>query len=252
MDFIRRLEPMKSMDLGKGHLIKNDIETWLNNMGITGYTINDDLTIDIKGCVDLSNKGLEIVPEYIRFREVTGWFVCYRNKLKTLEFLPPVLGDALNCSYNRLVSLEGCPQTLNSFFDCSHNRLTSLKGGPRTIKNRKGYAPGYNRPAGFYDCSYNRLTSLDYGPLNVDDNFLCNKNKIKTLKGLPAAIGGHFNCRNNELSDLKNVTLKVGKNFECYNNPVNFTAEYVKSHVKVGKKAIVVMPYRSDAHLYNK
>lgn len=277
MDFIRGKDPKDTINIGKKALIRK----WLDEIGINNYSINEDYSIDVKGNVDISKRGIEELPEFIKFgiiygnfysyknnlislrgfpNEVTYSLICFSNKLTSLEFapkkvghlncsynkltslefLPEITSGGIDCSYNRLTSIEGCPSVLKRGFDCSHNRLTSLKGGPKRIKT------------GFYDCSHNRLTSLRYAPSKVEEHFSCKKNKIKSLRGLKATIDGHFDCRNNEITDLNNVSLTVGRNFECYNNPTKFTSEYVKEHIKVGKRAIVIMPYTSDAYLHNK
>ena len=72
---------------------------------IKNYAINDDLSIDVDGGVNLNNRGLKYLP--LIFNNVSGYLSCY---------------------YNNLVSLEGCPQKLGSYFDCSGNELKTLKG----------------------------------------------------------------------------------------------------------------------------
>lgn len=70
-------------NLGIG--IKVQIEKWLNEYHIRNYTINDDLTIDVKGDVFLSSYKEEQLPEYIQFGYVTGYFNIYRcPRLNTL------------------------------------------------------------------------------------------------------------------------------------------------------------------------
>jgi len=56
---------------------------------IENYIINDDLSIDVDGAVDLYNKKLEYLP--LKFNYVDGNFNCARNKLKTLEGSPKTI-----------------------------------------------------------------------------------------------------------------------------------------------------------------
>jgi hypothetical protein len=77
------------------------ITKWLDEMGVTNYTINDDLTIDINGDVDLSHRDLDKFPSYVKFGRVGGYF---------------------DCSSNQLVSLNGSPIKVCGNFSCSNNK----------------------------------------------------------------------------------------------------------------------------------
>jgi hypothetical protein len=127
-----------------------DIESICKEYGIENWTINEDESIDVDGDVDLSHRGLDKLP--IKFRNVTGNFYCYHNKLTSLEGSPKWIGDYFYCQNNNLTSLEGGPKSVGHGFDCSYNNLTSLEGGPKSV-------------GGGFDCSYNNLTSLE-GVLN--------------------------------------------------------------------------------------
>jgi len=95
--FEKKSDSLVSLGIGKKALIAR----WLDEMGVTNYIINDDYTIDVKGNVNLYNKGLDKFPDYIKFGKVGGSF---------------------SCSYNQLVSLEGCPDSVGGSFDCSDNK----------------------------------------------------------------------------------------------------------------------------------
>jgi len=134
---------------------------------IYSYTINDDLSIDVDGNVELYSKNLEYLP--LKFNYVNGYFNCDYNNLKTLEGCPQTVGGDFNCYSSGLKTLEGCPQTVGGDFNCYSNELKSLEGSPRTINGR----------------------------------FSCSNNELKTLKGSPQTIGGSFYCADNELRDLE-------------------------------------------------
>lgn len=56
-------------------LLENDdltygIWSWLDYMGITNYTINDDFTVDVDGDVKLNNKALQDFGP-VKFNKVT-------------------------------------------------------------------------------------------------------------------------------------------------------------------------------------
>lgn len=56
--------------------IKWLIINWLKEKHVNNYIINDDLTIDINGNVDLVGFDLKDFPPYIQFNEVKGDFIC--------------------------------------------------------------------------------------------------------------------------------------------------------------------------------
>jgi len=151
---------------------------------IYSYTINDDLSIDVDGDVELYSKNLEYLP--LKFNYVNGYF---------------------NCDYNNLKTLEGCPQTVDGVFDCSQNELKSLKGCPQTI--------GMD----FY-CSFNELETLEGSPSVVNANFLCDDNELTTLKGCPQTVSGGFNCKFNKLTDLEHFP-EVNGIIAIRGNPVD-------------------------------
>jgi hypothetical protein len=60
-------------------------------------------------------------------------FVCFNNRLTSLEGAPQTVGNYFDCSLNQLQTLEGAPQRVGDSFDCSRNELRSLVGAPHTI-----------------------------------------------------------------------------------------------------------------------
>lgn len=88
--------------------LKGNILGWCDRHKIENYLINDDLTVDIDGDVNLRSKGLSKIP--IKFNNVTGSFDCSENYV--------------------LHSLKNCPATLGGVFDCSRTPITTLEGAP--------------------------------------------------------------------------------------------------------------------------
>jgi len=82
-------------------------------------TKNPDGSIDYDGNVDLDYKELEKLP--FNFRNVSGYFDCTRNKLKTLRGAPKEVGRSFNCSHNNLKSLNGAPEKVGGDFVCFNN-----------------------------------------------------------------------------------------------------------------------------------
>ena len=120
-----------------------------NRYGIGNYTINDDLSIDVDGDVNLAYKNLEHLP--LRFNYVSGGFFCRENILVSLEGSPLTVGGNFGCGYNELKTLEGSPQTVNGDFNCYNNELKTLEGCPQTV-------------GGDFRCSDNELKDLEHFP----------------------------------------------------------------------------------------
>lgn len=141
---------------------KGKIAEFLMSCGLLKdqFTIYDDLSIDAKGPVDMSNKKLTKIP--------------YRFKRCTSDF---------NCSNNKLTSLENSPYTVHGNFNCSFNHLTNLKDGPRLVSK-------------VYNCSNNLIESLDGVPIRLN-HFNCSHNFLSNLDGAPIVM--YSFTRNNNL-----------------------------------------------------
>ena len=157
-----------------------------NRYRINNYTINDDLSIDVEGHVNLAYKNLEYLP--LRFNYVSGDFSCYDNKLKTLEGCPQTVSGSFDCSNNKLESLEGCPQTVDGNFDCYRNKLITLEGSPSVVN-------------GNLICYVNELETLEGSPKTINGNFLCFVNKLKDLEYFPE-VSDYINIRDNPVNLL--------------------------------------------------
>ena len=81
---------------------REGVEVWLDFHDVENYTINEDLSVDVSGVVDLSGKSLIVIP--IRFGIVGGDFNCDNNKLLTLEFCPSDVGGSFYCFDNKITT----------------------------------------------------------------------------------------------------------------------------------------------------
>ena len=118
--------PLSNLGVGKVYLIKS----WLDEMHITNYNINDNLTINVNGNIDLHNKKLVKFPDYIKFNRVKGSFDCSHNELVFLKGCPNYISKSFLCNNNKLISLEKCPRYVGRDCYINNNKLTSLKGCP--------------------------------------------------------------------------------------------------------------------------
>jgi len=101
------IDKLSSLGIGKIDMIK----AWLEKYEIGNYTINDDLTIDTTGNLNLAYSGIEKFPEYIKFRTINGDFSVKGNGMTSLRGCPEYVRDNFNCSNNKLTSLEFAPIT---------------------------------------------------------------------------------------------------------------------------------------------
>jgi hypothetical protein len=157
---------MKPMPI-KNNFLNNKLEiiNWLEKMNIKNYTINQDLTVDVDGNVDLIKQKLKTIP--VQFGEINGNFYCW---------------------YNDLTSLEGCPHTVKGSFFCNFNKLDNLKGGPKYVLDE-------------YNCSCSTLKSLEGCALEVGTlNF--RKNKLVSMIGISPIIHKRLSIIQNDINDL--------------------------------------------------
>jgi len=200
---------------------KEEVEEILMFFDIEDYNINDDLTVDVNGNVDLSDKRLTRIP--ITFGKVTGHFDCSVNNLKSLSGAPKEVGGNFSCLYNNLTSLKGSPKEVGGDFNCFENNLTSLKGSPKEVggdfncfeNNLTSLEGSPEKVGGYFDCFKNNLTSLKGAPKEVVGSFDCSSNKLTSLDGAPEKVGGSFNCSSNKLTSLDGAPEKVGESFNC-------------------------------------
>ena len=182
---------------------------------------NDKPVVDYDGDVNLNRKKLSSLPIY--FNRVSGDFICFSNKLTTLEGAPREISGNFYCSNNKLTSLEGAPREVGKDFYCRSNNLTSLEGAPEKVggifscsDNKLTSLEGAPKKVGKdFDCNSNNLTSLEGAPREVGKGFYCRSNNLTSLKGAPEKVGGDFDCGDNKLTSLEGAPEKVGKDFEC-------------------------------------
>ena len=105
---------------------EHEIKSFLEKIGVVHYGIREGGVVDVVGSVDISDLGLLEIP--VQFGFINGNFMCYNNKLSSLEGCPSVVDGNFNCSSNRITSLEYLPKEVSMDIDCSDNKIVSLKG----------------------------------------------------------------------------------------------------------------------------
>lgn len=169
-----------------------EIKKVCEELELKNYTINDDMSIDVDGDVNLNWTTFPVPMDAIRmstfpvrFGHVSGGFACSTNVLTSLVGAPHTVGGYFICDSNKLTNLEGSPHTVGGGFSCSFNKLTSLKGSPVTV-------------GGYFYCQANKLSNLIGGPINVGGNWCHSNKRLTSLEGFPRNIGGEIR-ENNDL-----------------------------------------------------
>ena len=193
----------------------NEIHKICQKYNIRNYTINTDGSIDVDVNVLLSNKRLTKLP--VKFRNVSGYFICRYNNLTTLEGAPESVGGYFNCQNNNITKLDGAPKSVDGDFYCDYNELTTLVGAPQSV-------------GGNFYCSYNKLTTLEGSPQSVSGNFYCGYNELTTLLGSPQSVVRDFNCKNNNLTTLEGAPKSFSGIF-CSGNPI-YSSKYFDAYLE--------------------
>ena len=186
--------------------MSNKIVKFCRKLGIYNYTINDDGSVDVDGDVDFSDTSITNIPSFLVFNKVYGNFICFKNKLTSLENAPKEVTGYFDVGFNKLTSLDGAPVSVGMGFNCDGNNLTDLKGSPKGI-------------GGSFICSNNNLTSLEGSPKKVGGRFDCSMNNLTSLEGGPKIVD-RFVCSNNNLTDLKGGPKSMSKKLYCTGNPI--------------------------------
>ena len=132
ISFIRGEDPKDALGIGQRYLI----EKWLEEMKIYYYTINDDMSIDVRGHIQIKEKIIEL-PEYIKFNYITRDFeILHNENLINLRGAPIKVGeDCLLTENKNLKSFVGAPKHIGQSFYCRKLDINSLEGFPKYIGN---------------------------------------------------------------------------------------------------------------------
>lgn len=132
----------------------SQVKNWLDKMCVRNYTINNDLTVDVDGSVDISCNHLTEIP--IQFGTINGNF---------------------RCNYNRLTSLKGGPRYVENIYNADYNNITTLKyhpidvGWSFSVDNNPHLPRQINQFCSHYSISDLFKYQEEYGIWNSDGSF---------------------------------------------------------------------------------
>jgi len=131
-----KVDKLSTLGVGKVEMIKS----WLEKMGVIKYTINDDLTIDTRWDVDLNDKNIRELPEYIQFNNITlGSFSINDNDLVTLRGCPKNITYGFWAEYNAITNLDFLPEKIGTsyhIYGCDNITEKQIKIAQRKYKNK--------------------------------------------------------------------------------------------------------------------
>lgn len=105
---------------------KEEITQWLKSIDVDKFRINEDLSVDVKGLVNLENQNLTAIP--VQFNDVEGSFYCNNNQLTSLLGVPNSVSGSFICDNNLLNNYEHVPRYVGESFYCSGKiDITELK-----------------------------------------------------------------------------------------------------------------------------
>lgn len=117
MKFLKPYQIFESVEDSQFFKTEKEVNRWLIDYGISDYTINSDLTVDVDGEVNLDSKCLKFLP--VQFGKIRDYFFIDDNGLKNLKGCPIEIKGEFSCSKNDIYNLYGFPKNIEStiFFD---------------------------------------------------------------------------------------------------------------------------------------
>lgn len=104
---------------------QKEIKNLLTYLGVGGFTINPDLSVDVRRNVDLRYSKLSVIP--VKFRKVGGDFFCEGNKLTSFKNAPEEVGGDFRCDGNKITSANGAPKKVGGIFTAYFTPLSDFE-----------------------------------------------------------------------------------------------------------------------------
>lgn len=184
-------------------LTEQRIHSICEEFAIKNYKINDDMSIDVDGDVNISNRGLTRLP--LQFNYVNGDFDCSSNNLTNLNKIN-IECYKFDCSHNNITTLKGSIIRAAEFY-FNNNKIKSFEGCELSDENNRPY---------FFDCSHNKIKSLEGFPFDDVPDFNCSYNRLTSLNGCPTS-GEYLDTRNNNLRSLDDLSYLYYDNILIFN-----------------------------------
>lgn len=187
-----------------------DLETDDYEVLPEGIHVFTDFYITQKSMKDLGwiSTGELITELPFKFYRCDGDFDISRLKLTSLKNCPEEVGGEFLCFDNKLKTLEFAPKKC-VVFDCSNNELKSLEGCPECEK---------------IECSVNSLTTLEFLPTTCRE-ITCDNNSLNTLEHIRNSNITYISVEDNDLLMIPYELYNDGSHF--YLNPIEDLLGYI-------------------------
>jgi hypothetical protein len=181
---------------------KQDIKNACYQLGITSIVINDDLTVDVNGNVDLKDTDLIELP--VKFNRINGYFdVRYNQNLVNTDNFPVYVKDNLFASYCGIKELTDMPLEIGGSLDISFNELSEITFSKEraTLGKCKIGLNLYAQNNYFYDLSEN--------PFEVGQSIDLSYCKLYDMYGIQQTVNGLLNLNGNQIDTYANMPEKI-------------------------------------------
>ncbi len=106
--------------------LRKQMELFLQKLGVKGFSINPDMSVDVNGDVRVTTSPFTRIP--CKFKKVSGSFVWSAGKLISLENAPDEVGGDFDVHANQIKSLEHMPTSVGGMVSLSGNKIESWVG----------------------------------------------------------------------------------------------------------------------------
>ena len=170
---------------------------WLNK----GAPTNDYVTI--------LNISFHDVKSLNKINRLTGLqeLYCYRNKIKTIEFLNLPELRILDCSETNIINIEKLNAPLLEKLDCSRNSIKNIEGlKTPLLKELK--------------CSYTFIENIENLNTPLLEKLYCSSNRITNIENLNTPLLEKLYCSSNRITNIENLNTPLLKSLHCYKNRI--------------------------------
>lgn len=101
------------------------IQDWLSEVGITDYTIDEQLVVNVNKSILVTDKKIPYLP--VQFGEIKGNFFFQNVGLKSLKGFPHTVKGAVSVVNNKLKSFKYSPDTITGDYAVNGNKFESFK-----------------------------------------------------------------------------------------------------------------------------
>jgi hypothetical protein len=122
---------MNKLKLFENYNEKDYIEEKLFYYNIINYDINDDMSVNVNGNVNLNEYTIFDIP--VKFKKINGDFDISNNMLESLENSPEYLSGSFYCHDNKITSFEYSPKYIGENFDFSDNNILNFDFFPEYV-----------------------------------------------------------------------------------------------------------------------